>query len=177
MKALILAAGYGTRLGELTKDKPKPIIEVGGKSVIEGIIDRLHIHGITEIIVNLHYLPTVISERIMSKALYYYEPKLLGHDGTIWALKEWLGREDFLVINGDTISNVDYTEMMLRHQKGTISVLMDNWRCAGTWLYSGEYFIDKNLPVVPYRPLGLEWHDIGTKERLEEAKKYFEKLN
>ena len=173
MKALILVAGYGTRLGELTKNKPKPLIEVGGKSVIEGIIDRLHIHGITQIIVNLHYLPTVISERILSKALYYYEPKLLGHDGTIHALKDWLHNDDFFVINGDTISNVDYTEMISQHKPATISALMDQWRAAGTWIYSKEYFDNKDLPVIPYRPLGLEWMDIGTKDRLKEAKAFY----
>ena len=175
MRALILAAGYGTRLGELTKDKPKPLIEVDGKSVIEGIIDNLHINGITEIIVNLHYLPTVITERITNKALYYYEPRLLGHEGTIHTLKEWLKDDDFFVINGDTICNVDYAQMRGLHQVKTISVLMDQWRCAGTWIYSMEYFDDKNLPVIPYRPLGLEWHDIGTLERLEETRKFYSK--
>ncbi len=174
MRALILSAGYGSRLGELTKDKPKPLIEVNGKSVIEGIIDRLHIHGITEIIVNLHYLPTAITERINSNALYYYEPRLLGHDGTINALKEWLKGDDFFVINGDTISNVDYTEMRRYYKYNTITALMDQWRCAGTWIYPKEYFDNKNLSAIPYRPRGLEWHDIGTPERLEEAKKYYE---
>ena len=173
MKALILAAGYGTRLGDLTKNKPKPLIEVNGKSVIEGIIDRLHIHGITQIIVNLHYLPTVITERILSRALYYYEPRLLGHDGTIDALKDWLKDDRFFVINGDTISNTDYTAMMALHEKGTILTLMDQWRCAGTWLYPSEYFENKNCPVIPYRPRDLEWQDIGTPERLEEAKKFY----
>ena len=174
MRALILSAGYGSRLGEIVKNNPKPLIEIDGKSVIERIIDRLHIHGVTQIIVNVHYLPTVISERIMSNALYYYEPRLLGHDGTIHALKDWLKDDDFFVINGDTISNVDYTQMMVTHQKNTISVLMDQWRCAGTWLYDRAIFFDKDLSVVPYRPLGLEWRDIGTPERLEEAKKYYE---
>ena len=173
MKALILAAGYGTRLGDLTKDKPKPLIEVNGKSVIEGIIDRLHVHGISQIIVNLHYLPTVISERIISRALYYYEPRLLGHEGTINALKDWLKDDDFFVINGDTISNVDFTQMKEMYKQGTISVLMDQWRCAGTWIYSKEYFDNKDLPVNRYRPLGLEWRDIGTPERLKEAQEYY----
>ena len=173
MRALILAAGYGTRLGDLTKEKPKPLIEVGGKSVIEGIIDRLHMNGVTEIIVNLHYLPIVITERIISKALYYYEPRLLGHEGTIHALKDWLKEDDFFVINGDTICNVDYTEMRELHKKGTISVLMDQWRCAGTWIYSKDYFVNKDLPVIPYRPLRLEWHDIGTPARLKEAQEFY----
>ena len=99
---------------------------------------------------------------------------LLGHEGTISALSNWLKGEDFFLINGDTISNVNLTEMRNKHREKSISVLMDAWRCAGTWLYSKEYFNDSNLPIFPYRPSGLVWHDTGTPERLEEAKKYYE---
>lgn len=174
MKALILSAGYGTRLGELTKDRPKPTIEVGGKTVIERIIENLHLHGLTEIIVNLHYLPTVMTERITNKALFYYEPVLLGHEGTIMALRKWLERDDFFVINGDTISNVDYTLMKQRHVSGSITALMDENRCAGVWIYPPNYFQNQNTPIVPYRPPNLVWHDMGTPERLKEAQEYYE---
>jgi NDP-sugar pyrophosphorylase family protein len=173
IKALILAGGYGSRLGELTKDKPKPTIEVGGKSVIQRIIDSLHSHGILQIIVNVHYLPIIITEKINGNALYFFEEVLLGHEGTISALKNWLSDDNFLVINGDTISTVDYSEMIRVHKKGTITVLYDNWRAAGTWIYDREYFNNPDLPVIPYRPLGLRWFDIGLPERLEEAKEFF----
>jgi NDP-sugar pyrophosphorylase family protein len=174
-KALILAAGYGTRLGELTKNHPKPTIQVGGKSVIEHIISNLHAHSITEIIVNVHYLPMIITEKLDSNALYYYEPTLLGHEGTINALRKWLEGDAFFVINGDTISNVDYHSMSYRARMSAIVALMDNWRCAGTWLYPPNYFDNQEIPVIPYRQSGLVWHDIGTKARLTEAKKYYEK--
>lgn len=76
--------------------------------------------------------------------------------------------------NGDTLSNVDLTDMAKKHKKATVSVLLDNWRAAGTWLYSKEYFTNPELPIVPYRPAGLFWFDTGTPERLAEAKKFFE---
>ena len=175
MRALILAAGYGTRLGELTKNQPKPLIEVGGKSVIEQIIENLHLHGTTEIIVNLHYLPTVMSEKITNKALFYYEPKLLGHTGTIWALKSWLETDNFFVINGDTISNINYSHMQSRHIPGTILSAMVEFRCIGTWIYPRNYFSSGGIiEEKQYRPKGLVFHDIGTPERLEEARKYYE---
>lgn len=173
MKALVLAAGYGTRLGELTKNQPKPTIEVGGKSILERIIERLHIHGITQIIVNTHYLPLMITEKINGNAVYFYESQLLGHDGTIFALKEWLEGDSFFVINGDTISNVNYGLMMQAHTEGTILALMENWRCAGTWLYDKTFFTNSNLPVIPYRPNDLVWFDVGTPERLAKAQEYF----
>lgn len=175
IKALILAGGYGTRLGELTKNQPKPTIVINGKTVIEQIIERLHLHKITQIIVNLHYLPVVMTEKITNKALFYYEPRLLGHDGTISALRDWLEDNYFLVINGDTISNIDFSDMIAFHKNGTVTVLMDNWRCAGVWLYDTDYFINKDLSIIPYRPVNLIWHDIGTPERLQKAKEYYEK--
>ena len=174
MKVLILAAGRGSRLGELTKDRPKPIIEIGGRTVLERIIDNLHSHGIYEIIINCHYLPLIITERVSTNALYFYEEHLLGHDGTISALRKWLENDDFIVQNGDTISNVNYTDMLLNHKIDSISVLLDNWRAAGTWIYSKDYFTKKNLPIIPYRPANLIWHDIGDPSRLQIARDFYE---
>jgi len=79
MKVVILAAGYGTRLGSLTKDKPKPLVDLDGKPLIEHIMTRLAMHGLTEVIVNIHYLPQLLPAYLHERALYFYEPKLLGH--------------------------------------------------------------------------------------------------
>ena len=157
----------------MTKNKPKPTIEIGGKTVLQRIIDNLHSHNIYKIIINCHYLPVIITEKVGADCLYFYEERLLGHEGTISALKNWLD-EDFYVCNGDTISNINYTEMAMRHKPSTISVAMDSWRAIGTWLYSVDYLTNPDLPVKPYRPQNLVWHDIGTTERLGAAKKYYE---
>lgn len=170
MRALVLAAGYGTRLGNLTKDRPKAMIKVGSKPVIGHIVDNLYKAGVKQIIVNIHYLPEKIPEYLGDRVLYYYEPILLGHKGTIKALRDWLD-DDFLVINADTINNLDYKKIIKYHQKGTITVLMDEWRAAGTWIYPYEYFDNPQVEVRPYRPKGLFWMDIGTKEKLKEARK------
>ena len=172
--AIILSAGYGSRLGDITKDKPKPTIEIGGKTVLQRIVENLHSHGIFKIIVNCHYLPIIITEKMGVNCLYFYEERLLGHDGTIAALKRWIN-EDFFVCNGDTVSNINYRDMVNVHKPSTILAAMESWRCVGSWLYSREYFDNPNLPVVPYRPQNLVWHDIGTPARLEEARKYYEK--
>ena len=108
------------------------------------------------------------------RVLYYYEPKLLGHKGTILALKNWLNNEPFMVINGDTLSNIDYIQMILSHKKGTITIAMDEYRAIGAWIYSPEYFENQNLPIYPYRENNCVWFDIGTPERLKEARKFFE---
>jgi len=175
MRVILLAAGYGTRLGELTKDKPKPMIDVGGKPVIEHILTRLADHGIRDVIVNLHYLPHILTDYLGGRVLYYYEPRLLGHHKTIMALKNWLVQESsFMVINGDTISDVDYTEMSMFHKPDTITAYMDEWRCAGTWIYSSSYFVNQSLSVRPYRQDKSVWFDVGTVPRLEEARRYFD---
>lgn len=174
MKAVILAGGYGTRLGTLTRNLPKPLIKIGGKTILEHIIDRLNLHGISQIIINTHYLPVHINKQLETRALYYHVPRLLGHTGTIYALKDWIGDDFFFVINGDTISNVNYREMINLKRDYGIITLMDENRAAGTWLYPPSFFDISELPIIPYRPNDLIWHDIGTPKRLKEAKKYYE---
>lgn len=174
MKIVCLAAGYGSRLKEITKDCPKPMIEIQGKPIIEHIIDKLYSHGLTEIIVKVHYLPGKIMDCIGDRAIYHYEPILFEASETLPHLKKWLGGDEFMVINCDTLSNVNYTDMMKLHKKGTITALMDSWRCAGVWIYDRDYFENKDLPIIPYRPSGLIWHDIGSPGRLEDARKHYE---
>ncbi|SRR5258706_5596983 len=173
MKVLILAGGLGTRLGKLTKKVPKPMIKIGNKSVLQHIIDRLNKHGFNQIIVKVHYLPDKIMQEIGDKVFYYYEPVLFSHFETLANLKDWLEEEDWMVINGDTISEVNFTEMLAFHKPGTITILQDEYRCAGVWIYSKEWFGNRELPIRPYRPKFV-WWDIGLPERLEAARKHFE---
>lgn len=175
IKAIILAGGYGTRLGSLTKDLPKPLLKVGGKTILERIIDNLNLHGINQIIINTHYLPTAISKKLETRALYYHVERLLGHDGTIFALKEWIKDDYFFVINGDTLSNVNYTRMINGKRPDYVAVLMDENRAAGTWLYPPNYLNSVgSMPIRPYRPVDLVWHDIGDRKRLAIARKYYD---
>lgn len=173
-KALILAAGRGVRLGELTKNQPKPTIKVGNKTILRRIIENLHLNKIYEIIINCHYLPMMIVEEAGFEALFFYEEQLLGHEATIQHLRKWLEGDDFFVINGDTISNVNFLDMIQQHQKGTIGILLDSWRAAGVWLYPKEFFESTDIVIKPYRPSGLVWFDVGTPERLEAARKHYE---
>jgi NDP-sugar pyrophosphorylase family protein len=162
-------------MGDLTKRTPKSLLEIGGKPILTHIIDRLNLHGIHDIIVNVHYLPDMIPSKQESRALYYYEPRLLGHKGTVYALKDWIKDDFFFVINGDTLSNVNYSEMVNLKEEDKILALMEENRCAGTWLYPPSYLTNSELPIKPYRPTDLSWFDCGTKERLKKAKEFYEK--
>src|SRR3990167_4053656 len=109
MRCLILAAGKGTRLGY--KTKPKCMAMVNGKPILEHIVDHLNNYGVTEIIVNLHSNPKKVMDYFGTKLLYFFEPEPLGAEKTILTLHRWLG-ERFIVMNGDTLTNVNLYEMM-----------------------------------------------------------------
>ena len=151
------------------------MVKVNGKPVLEHLVNHLNKAGITEIIVNLHYLQDMMTNHLQDNVLYFYEPRLLGHRGTILALRKWLEHDDFLVVNADTLSSLNYTVMIQNHKPGMITAFMDENRAAGTWIYSQEYFNDLNLPINPYRDPLVTWFDLGTKDRLEAAKQYYEK--
>ena len=106
MRALILAGGYGTRLGEHTKSIPKALIEVGGIPIIDRTINKLVEVGITEITINTHYLSKMVVDHLNNRfqnlnIRTVFEPELLGTAGTLKANIEWLAVDDFIVMHGD----------------------------------------------------------------------------
>ena len=106
MRALILAGGYGTRLGELTKSLPKALVEVGGVPIIDRTIKKLTEIGITEITINTHYLHEMVKDHLNKrwedlKLRIVFEPELLGTAGTLKNNIEWLAVDDFVVMHGD----------------------------------------------------------------------------
>jgi mannose-1-phosphate guanylyltransferase len=113
MKAVILAAGKGSRLKPLTDSMPKVMVPVGGKPVLEYHIENLVHAGITEIFVNLHYLPNVIMKHFGDGSHwgvhidYSYEPDILGTAGAIRELKRYLSAGSFLVVYGDNYLEID----------------------------------------------------------------------
>jgi len=116
MKALILAAGKGTRLGTLTTSMPKPMLPINGEPLLAHTVAWLRSHGITEIAMNLHHAPEVIpayfgdGSAFGVRITYSHETTLLGTAGAARRLKSFLN-ERFVVIYGDVFSNVDLTEL------------------------------------------------------------------
>lgn len=122
LRALLLAAGCGERLGALTADRPKPMIEIGGKPILQWNVERLAHAGIRDIIVNLHYMPEVIERHFGDGSAfgvsisYAFEPRLLGTAGAARNVAERLGTEDFLVVYGDNLSTIDLTALIATHR-------------------------------------------------------------
>lgn len=112
MKALILAAGKGTRLKHLTADKPKPMLEIGGEPLLAHHVRRLRAVGVREIAINLHHAAEVITDyfgdgsRCGVHIEYSYEPELLGTAGAAKKVAAFLD-ESFYVIYGDVFNNVN----------------------------------------------------------------------
>ena len=121
MKALILAAGLGTRLGSLTRNIPKPMLPVGGRPLLEHIVELLRSHGITEITLNLHHKPDAILNHFGSgeawgvRLRYSYEAELLGSAGAALRHLAWFYPDPFLVYYGDVYSDANLSDLVQRH--------------------------------------------------------------
>ncbi len=123
MKAIILAAGFGTRLMPLTKNTPKPLIPLADKPIIQHNIEWLVKNGITEIAVNLHHLPEKIKEflgngsKFNARITYSYEKDILGTAGGVKNLGHFAKGSAFLVYYGDNITNLNIKKLAEFHQK------------------------------------------------------------
>jgi len=123
LKALILAAGEGTRLRPLTLDRPKPMLPVRGKPVLGHIIEWLGRHGVADIAVNLHYMPGAIEAYLGDGAghgirlVYSREEFLLGSAGAARHLAGYLGDGPFVVAYGDVLTDLDLGALLALHNK------------------------------------------------------------
>jgi mannose-1-phosphate guanylyltransferase len=126
MRAMVLAAGLGTRLRPLTYEITKPMVPVLDRPVMAHILDLLERHGFERVIANLHYFPDSIRAYFGEQGplSYRYEDELLGTAGGVRACAEFFGREPFLVISGDALTDIDLTALAARHREaGGIATL------------------------------------------------------
>ncbi|MDE3069390.1 MAG: NDP-sugar synthase [Acidobacteriota bacterium] len=116
MRAMVLAAGLGTRLRPLTFEISKPMVPVLDRPVMAHILNLLHAHGVEEVIANLHYHPRPIREYFGDRISYSEEAELLGTAGGVRACREFFAGEPFLVISGDALTDVDLGALAERHR-------------------------------------------------------------
>ncbi len=122
-KAVILAGGKGERLMPLTKDIPKPMIEISGKPVLQHHIGLLKKYGINEIIVCASYLIDKIKDffgngKNFGVQIYYPdEPEQLGTGGAIKNAEQFIkGCKNFIVLNGDVVTNINLSALLDFHE-------------------------------------------------------------
>jgi mannose-1-phosphate guanylyltransferase len=121
MKALLLAAGFGKRLGDLTKVMPKPLVKVANQPMLAFCIEQLWNSGVTEVIINTHYLAQKIEEFIDGfdtpmKLILHYEEKLLGTAGTLRKHIDFLSDDDFLVMHSDNFFSYSLSDFVNGHK-------------------------------------------------------------
>ena len=117
MRAMVLAAGLGTRLRPLTYEITKPMVPVLDRPVMGHIVDLLDIHGFEHVIANLHYFPESIERHFGERLTYRFEEQLLGTAGGVRACADFFGSEAFLVISGDALTDVDLGAFAARHRE------------------------------------------------------------
>jgi NDP-sugar pyrophosphorylase family protein len=128
MKAMILAAGLGTRLRPLTNDRPKALVELAGRTLLEITLARLRAFGIREVIINVHHFADRVVEYLKTNDNFGMrievsrEDVLLDTGGGLkkagWFFPEDSGHSDepFLLHNVDVISTIDFTKMLQAHR-------------------------------------------------------------
>jgi len=121
--AMILCAGFGTRMEGLTKDLPKPMLPIDGKPLLAYTIEHLSKLGFNNIIINLHYMPKKITDyfgdgkKFGVNIRYSYEDKPFGTAGAVKKVEAILKNEqNFLVLYGDIICKENYCELMNFHR-------------------------------------------------------------
>jgi len=123
MKAMILAAGEGTRLRPLTGERPKPLFPIANRPVIHHVLDKARRAGIREVVVNLHYRADEIKaacgdgSRWGIKIHWSVETQLMGTAGGVKKMEHVLKDAPFIILSGDGVSDVDPLAVLAFHKK------------------------------------------------------------
>ena len=160
MKAMILAAGEGTRLRPLTLQTPKVMIPIAGTPLLQYNIELLRSNGITEVAINLHHLPQVVmdwlgnGDRFGIQVTYSVEDPILGTAGALSKLRGFFD-DTFVLVYGDMLTNLDIASLLDLHQAkaalATVTLFrVDNPSSYGIVEIDGEQrilrFVEKPAP-------------------------------
>lgn len=137
VKALLLAAGLGSRLYPLTADRPKGMVELLGQPVLERNVAWLHHHGVDDLVINTHHGADRVVRHFGDgsafgvRITYSTERHLLGTAGAIRGASHHLGTETFLVVYADNLYSFDLRAMIQEHERarpGRVITLALHWR-------------------------------------------------
>lgn len=134
-RAMVLAAGRGTRLAPLTDRLPKPLAPVGDRPLLAHILEFLRAGGITDVVINLHHLGALIEQEVGDgrafglRVAYSWEPEIRDTGGGIAQAAPLLRGEPFVVVNGDSLLELRLADVLAFHRArggiGTIAVRPD----------------------------------------------------
>lgn len=125
MRAMVMAAGLGTRLRPITWEIPKPVVPVGNRPIVEHLVRLAAANGIEEVVANLHWFPDTVRGRLGDgsdygvEITYRYEEELLGTAGGVRGVADFLrgGDDDtFVVLAGDALTDADLGRLITAHR-------------------------------------------------------------
>lgn len=121
MRALLLAAGLGTRLRPLTDSIPKCLVPIRGRPLLDYWLDLLFTGGVERALINTHWLADqverhVATSRWRDRTDLVFEPELLGTGGTLRRNRAYFGAETMIVAHGDNITDFDLPHLIARHR-------------------------------------------------------------
>jgi mannose-1-phosphate guanylyltransferase/mannose-1-phosphate guanylyltransferase/phosphomannomutase len=124
MKAMVLAAGLGTRLKPITFEIPKPMVPVLDRPVMAHIVGMLERQGFDQLIANLHYYPDTIRDYFGDRLEYRFEEELLGTAGGVRNVADFFGDDPVVIVSGDALTDTDLNLLVERHRSaGGIATL------------------------------------------------------
>ena len=155
MYSIILAGGFGKRLGKITKKVPKPLLKIGKKPFIFYLLDSLEKHGFKYAIICVHYLKKqfkdILSQKnIKIETLFSEEETPLGTGGAIKkALNLVRSSEPILVHNGDSFTNLNYKRVIESHlnSKKNLTIVLKKIKSCKRY---GQFIFDKKLRIKEF---------------------------
>jgi dTDP-glucose pyrophosphorylase len=165
---VIMAGGLGSRLGALTTDTPKPMLNLGGKPMIERIINLFKLSGFTKFMISVNYKSEIIKSYFKDgsefgiEIIYLEEKTRLGTAGALSLINLELLEDTFFVVNGDVISSLNYDEMLKFHKDSGADATM----CVKETTYQIPYGVikvdkDNNIIDIQEKPTNNYYINAG----------------
>lgn len=162
MKTIIMAGGKGSRISSVASAIPKPMLPIAGKPVLEHELESLREQGFTDILLTVGYLSSAIIDyfgdgrRFGIQIEYFVEEEPLGNAGALFRLQEVL-TEDFLLLNGDVVFDVDL-ERLIRHHKSSGGLVT-------IFTHPNDHPYDSSLIVADKRGAVTQWLSVEDSRR------------
>ncbi len=159
VKALLLAAGKGERIQSLSHGLPKPLLHIGGKSILLHNLELLAKYGVKDVWINLHSQADKIKAEVETQGSsslfthFSYEKKLLGTAGALKKLQRYFKERVFFVLYGDNLTNIDLQNFLNKHRKSrslaTIA-LYDPQTCLSSKVQGGKVRMNAQNKIVDF---------------------------
>ncbi len=173
MRALLLAAGEGSRLRPLTDDRPKVMVEIGGEPAASHALRWLASQGVTDVAVNLNHKPEVLTafvgdgSRFGVKVRYSFEARALGTAGALGPLRDFFaGEAEFLVLYGDVLTDLVIGPMLDLHRSAAADVTIalhhpDDPTASGLIAFDGDHRITRFVEKPSAKDVFSPWANGG----------------